>query len=125
MKIFTIDEANEMLPVVRPKLDRLKYLYAAVAALRGHAKSAAAASGSGGGGMVGGSIYVEALNEMSKMMSKLGGDGIELKDISRGLIDFPCLRDGRLVLLCWQLGEPESIEWWHEAEAGFAGRQRL
>jgi len=56
MKIFTIDEANEMLPVVRPKLDRLKYLYAAVAALRGHAKSAAAASGSGGGGMVGGSI---------------------------------------------------------------------
>jgi len=62
---------------------------------------------------------------MSKMMSKLGGDGIELKDISRGLIDFPCLRDGRLVLLCWQLGEPESIEWWHEAEAGFAGRQRL
>jgi len=125
MKIFTVEQANEIIPVIRRKLERLKYLYAAVAALRDQAKLAAAASQSGGGGMIGGSIYVEGLNEMSKVMSGLGNDGIQLKDISRGLIDFPCMRDGRVVLLCWQLGEPESVEWWHETEAGFAGRQRL
>jgi hypothetical protein len=41
------------------------------------------------------------------------------------LIDFPAMRDGRVVLLCWQLGEGEKIEWWHEVEEGFAGRQPL
>jgi len=75
--------------------------------------------------MVGGTIYVEALYEMGKVMAELGDEGIQLKDIERGLIDFPCMRNGRIVLLCWQLGEDEVIEWWHEAEAGFNGRQRL
>jgi hypothetical protein len=41
------------------------------------------------------------------------------------LIDFPCLRDGRVVLLCWKADEGDSIEWWHDVEAGFAGRQPL
>ena len=91
MKIFTVEQANEIIPVIRRKLEQLKYLYAAVAALRDQAKLAAAASQSGGGGMIGGSIYVEELNEMSKVMSGLGNDGIQLKDISRGLIDFPCM----------------------------------
>ena len=125
MKVFTVTEANEMLPLIRPKLERLKQLYKCIAALRGQAKSAAAATESGGGGMIGGTIYVNALDEMAKMMSELGDSGIQLKDIDRGLIDFPCLRDGRVVLLCWQLGEEEAIEWWHETEAGFTGRQRL
>ena len=125
MKIFTVDEANEMLPLVRPKLERLKHLYTCIAALRGQAKSAAAATESGGGGMLGGTIYVNALDEMGKAMSELGDKGIQLKDLGRGLIDFPCMRDGRVVLLCWQLGEEEAIGWWHETEAGFAGRQRL
>jgi hypothetical protein len=51
--------------------------------------------------------------------------GIQLKDYMRGLIDFPSLRDGRIVLLCWYLGEGDRIEWWHDLEAGFAGRQSL
>ena len=49
----------------------------------------------------------------------------ELKDYGRGLIDFPSLREGRVVLLCWQMGEGDQLEWWHEVEAGFAGRQPL
>lgn len=51
--------------------------------------------------------------------------GIELKDIASGLIDFPALREGRPVYLCWRLGEGERIGWWHELDAGFAGRQPL
>jgi hypothetical protein len=50
--------------------------------------------------------------------------GVELKDYQVGLIDFPCLRDGREVYLCWKMGEPE-VGHWHELDAGFAGRQKL
>ena len=61
--------------------------------------------------------FVEAMQE-------IGGLGIEIKDFERGLCDFPHLRDGRVVYLCWQKGE-DAIEWWHDIEAGFAGRQPL
>jgi len=75
--------------------------------------------------MVGGSEYVEALYNVGKLTTELNDEGVQLKDYTRGLIDFPSMRDSRVVLLCWQLGEPERIEWWHEVEAGFAGRQPL
>ncbi|HKY96405.1 MAG TPA: DUF2203 domain-containing protein [Gemmatimonadaceae bacterium] len=48
--------------------------------------------------------------------------GVEMKGIDSGLVDFPSEVDGREVLLCWQLGE-ESVQYWHEVDAGFAGRQ--
>jgi len=51
--------------------------------------------------------------------------GCELKDPESGLIDFLSLRDGRVVYLCWRLGEEERIKYWHELQAGFAGRQLL
>lgn len=124
MKIFTVDEANEMLRLVRPKLERLRQLYGRISELREHARAAAAVS-EAGGGMKGGSFYVKALYEIGRITTELGDDGVHLKDYDRGLIDFPSLRDGRIVLLCWQLGEREVIEWWHETEAGFTGRQRL
>ena len=50
--------------------------------------------------------------------------GVLLKDASKGLCDFPYIRQERLVYLCWQLGE-ERIEYWHDIEAGFAGREPL
>ncbi len=123
MKLFTVEEANDLLPVIRPKLEKIKARYATIAVFRKSSKSAAAASG--GGGMKSGSVYVECLYEIGKITTEFHEFGIELKDYSRGLIDFPSLRDGRVVLLCWQLGEDERIEWWHEIEAGFAGRQPL
>ena len=49
---------------------------------------------------------------------------VELKDPFIGLIDFPCLMDGREVYLCWRLGEPELAHW-HELDSGFAGRKRI
>jgi len=124
MKLFTVSEANEMIPVVRPRLERLKKLYARLGEMREGARAAAAASESGGG-MTGGAIYVNTLYEIGKSISDITNDGIQLKDHARGLIDFPSMREGRIVLLCWQLGEPDEIEYWHDPEAGFAGRQRL
>ena len=124
MKLFSIDEANELIPEVAIKLHKIKRLYAQVDGLRADARSAAEASNLGGG-MAGGAAYVRSLYEIGKLTTELHSDGIQLKDYSRGLIDFPCMREGRVVLLCWQLGEAEQVEWWHEIEAGFAGRQPL
>ena len=56
---------------------------------------------------------------------RIGSLGVQLKDFERGLVDFPSLRDGRVVLLCWQLGEGDELEWWHDVDAGFAGRTPL
>lgn len=124
MKLFTVAEANALLPLVIPKLEKLRAHYAYVAELRDAAGAAAVAS-SYGGGMIGGSVYVKTLYEIGKITTEVSELGVQLKDYTRGLIDFPSLKDGRIVLLCWQLGEKENIEWWHEPDAGFAGRQKL
>lgn len=124
MKLFTEDEANELLPTIEPMLRSIQTYYETLSRLRLPAKAAAEAS-EYGGGMEGGTGYVKTLYEIGKLTTELNDMGIELKDYSRGLIDFPSMKEDRVVLLCWQLGEGSRIEWWHEIEAGFAGRQPL
>jgi len=124
MKLFTIEEANAAIPFVRPKLLSIQRLYAHVDLLKEDARAAASAS-EFGGGMAGGTSYVNILYRIGKLTTEIGEMGIEMKDYSRGLIDFPHMRSGRVVFLCWQLGEGDEVEWWHETEAGFSGRQRL
>jgi hypothetical protein len=124
MKLFSVEEANSLIPVVRPKLVQIQRLYAHVDVLKDEARAAASAS-QFGGGMSGGTSYVNMLYKIGKLTTEIGELGVEMKDYSRGLIDFPHMKNGRVVLLCWQLGEDDEIEWWHETDAGFAGRQRL
>lgn len=124
MKLFTVEEANELLFEIRPKLENLRVYYAITQTLRESAKAAATAADFGGG-MKSGTNYVKALYEIGKLTTDLTELGVQLKDYSRGLIDFPCRRDGRIILLCWQLGEGDQIEWWHEIETGFAGRKAV
>jgi hypothetical protein len=75
--------------------------------------------------MEGGAIYVKTLMEFGALTSEITELGIQIKDPEKGLIDFPSVRGEKIVLLCWMLGEPDSIGWWHEMDAGFAGRQKL
>ncbi|MBX7054376.1 MAG: DUF2203 domain-containing protein [Pyrinomonadaceae bacterium] len=124
MKLFTVEEANAVLPSVIPKLLDIRELYAKIEVMRDEARTAAAAS-QFGGGMPGGTTYVNALYQVGKLTTELGVIGVELKDYSRGLIDFPCMRNDRIVLLCWQIGDGDEIAWWHETDAGFAGRKPL
>ncbi|MBA2379128.1 MAG: DUF2203 domain-containing protein [Blastocatellia bacterium] len=124
MKLFTVEEANDLLPRMRLKLGMIKELYTTIDGYRESAKAAAAAS-EFGGGMVGGGEYVDSLYNVGKLTTEIIRAGVQLKDHQTGLIDFPSMRGGRVVLLCWKLGEGDSIEWWHESEAGFAGRQPL
>ena len=75
--------------------------------------------------MEGGTSYVNSLYEIGMLTTEINELGIQLKDYTRGLIDFPTMRGGHLVLLCWQFGDGDEIQWWHETDAGFAGRQAL
>jgi hypothetical protein len=124
MKLFTVQQVNAALPRVRLKLEMIRRLYERVEEMKASAKAAAAASDFGGG-MQGGSRYVKALYDIGKLTTEIAEEGIQIKDYRRGLIDFPSLRDGRTILLCWQLGEPDEIRWWHEVDGGFAGRRPL
>ena len=125
MKLFTIEEANALLPSVRDILLRLKRSRQRLAARSSEAKLAAENAEQGGGGMANGHVYAQLLTSFTSEMGELESLGVQLKDFERGLIDFPSLRDGRVVLLCWQLGEGDELEWWHDVDAGFAGRTPL
>lgn len=125
MKLFSIEEANALLPTARRIVEAIRREHRRLLSLQPAARHAAEGAELGGGGMPNGTAYVMALTKLNRSLSELETLGIQLKDYARGLIDFPSLRDGRVVLLCWQLGEGDAVEWWHEMEAGFAGRQPL
>ncbi len=126
MKLFSVEEANALLPTVRRIAEAISRAHARLMQSQAEARLAAeAATQSGGGGMADGASYVASLVALAERAVELEALGVQLKDFERGLVDFPSLRDGRVVLLCWQLGEGDRLEWWHETEAGFAGRQPL
>ena len=122
MKLFTIQEANALLPSVRVILAKIQRAHRRLAEYRDEARKAAEAAEQGGGGIADGVAYANILTDLTSQMSELDTLGVQLKDFERGLVDFPSLRDGRGVLLCWQIGEGDEVEWWHNVEDGFAGR---
>ncbi len=66
----------------------------------------------------------KAVQEAKDSLAEIDSIGVQVKDLEQGLLDFPSLMDGKLVLLCWKLGEP-AIAHWHTEEEGFAGRKPL
>ena len=125
MRIFTLQEANALLPEVRIIAGKIQRAHRKLSRFRDDAKKAAEAAEQGGGGTPNGVAYAALLTELTTQMAELEALGVQLKDFERGLVDFPSLRDGRVVLLCWQLGEGDELEWWHDVDAGFAGRTPL
>jgi hypothetical protein len=125
MKLFTIQEANALLPSVRTIVARIQQAHRRLARYRDDARKASEAAEQGGGGIEDGVAYATVLTTMASAMTELDTLGVQLKDFERGLIDFPSLRDGKVVLLCWQMGEGDELEWWHDVDAGFAGRTPL
>jgi hypothetical protein len=75
--------------------------------------------------MPSGTAYVNTLYNIGRLTSEITALGVEIKDYARGLIDFPSLRGGRIVYLCWELADGGPIAWWHETDAGYAGREPL
>lgn len=121
---FTLAEARAALPDLKRSFQELHDLRDAirVAAPR-HQGARDAADGNGGGGERAVS-YIAASTRFQQIIREINDRGILVKDVQSGLVDFPHLRDGREVFLCWQIGE-DTISYWHEIEAGFAGRKLL
>lgn len=122
-KHFTPDEANALIPEVTSLLESLQGLRQR---LGDDWKAASpviqAAHQNGGGAHIG--PYVSSLAEVNRCLQRLAAIGVQLKDLDRGLVDFPAWRGEEEVLLCWHLGE-EAVAHWHDLESGFSGRRPL
>jgi hypothetical protein len=125
MKLFTVEEANSLLASVRPIVKSIQRSHRRLTSFQTTAKHAAEGAENGGGGMTQGPRYARVLIDLSLGAGHLETLGVQLKDYSQGLIDFPSMRDGRVVLLCWKADEGDELEWWHDLETGFGGRQPL
>jgi hypothetical protein len=125
-RLYTLAEAEALLPRVVPIRDARQEM------TRGEAEvdQLLGPTRSNGHGVSGEKVEaarnatMRAMAELRAKAAELDELGVELKDPDTGLIDFRARRQGRIVYLCWRLGE-ERIEWWHELDTGFAGRQRL
>lgn len=122
-KIFTVAEANALLPRIRVIMEGLQAIRQEATALRPDVWPVLEKAAGNGGSRKAGEL-LELFKQFEKLLSELQGYGCELKGLEQGLVDFPAIMYGRQVYLCWQYNEPE-IEFWHDIEAGFAGRQRL
>lgn len=125
MKLFTVQEANALLPSVREIVTSIQRGHKGVMRFKSEAQKASEAAERGGGGITHGVLYAEVLTDLTSGIADLEQLGVQIKDFDRGLVDFPSMRDGRVVLLCWHLGEGDEVEWWHDVDAGFAGRTPL
>jgi hypothetical protein len=119
---FTVEEANAAIGKVGPMLEELRA--AKDHLLDDEAREALGEAAPGNGGGDPGRKVGEAFLEVRRILVELTEAGIVVRDVDRGLIDFPSLRDGQEVYLCWQLGE-ERVAWWHDLESGFGGREPL
>jgi len=127
-RLFTLDEALVLLPTVRQLMTEIQALKAEMDSQAAELERLMGLTG--GNGHLAADIastreVVQATaTRLQSLIEELDGIGVELKGIDEGLVDFPSERDGRVINLCWRVGE-ETIAWWHELDTGFAGREPL
>jgi len=132
MRIFTQEEANDALEVVRPLVERLVGARRRFVHVAGRLEQVEGRVAGNGGG-----LDLERVRELQEQAAEVGAEiallvgeleaaGVQVKDLDRGLIDFPAhhAESHETVLLCWHLGE-DSVQYWHGVEEGFAGRKPL
>ena len=122
-RIFSLAEAEALLPTLRSLLGEIGTAWDHVRELNPEVQKARDASAFDGFSKAG-VEYVESISHLMFLIHQIKELGVLLKDAEKGLCDFPYIRQGKVVYLCWQLGE-DRIEYWHEIESGFAGREPL
>lgn len=131
MRTFTLQEAQTLLPLVESLLKRAQEAAAKAAALEAEQAQLAQRIYLLGGMQIDVSAVAKLKAEHEKAvsaardsLSEIDAIGVQIKDLNKGLLDFPFELDGKIVLLCWLQGEP-TITHWHSLEAGFAGREPI
>ena len=119
-RVFTLFEANQLIPQLQSHLETIKQSKTILVQTREEVRKASEQAAYGGGTPVG-TQYVTSLQTISSNLQAIHELGVHVKDIDLGLCDFPHTRDGRIVYLCWKLGETE-IRWWHEVTNGYKDR---
>ncbi len=122
-RYFTLEEANLALVLIRPLMEEIREIRQNIMATQPETWSAIERS-AGNGGNPEMSRLVKSFDRLDDLLHRIQRAGVQVKDLNTGLLDFPALRDGHEVYLCWQIGE-KQIEYWHEVDAGFAGRQPI
>ncbi len=130
-KTFTLDEAQSLLPVLEALLRRAQEKGRVCAEIEVELDQLRQQIALAGGMNVDVTRAArrraerdKALQETKDALGEMESIGVQIKDLEKGLLDFPCLLEGKTVLLCWKLGETE-IGFWHSVEDGFAGRKPL
>ena len=121
-KHYTRDEAQALLPQVRAWLKQLAGLRADLDKFDKRLTSLMSPGHDVGGDLV--NRWIRTLAGMQEILTEFQTRQIQLKDLERGLIDFPAIIGGKEVFLCWEQDE-ESVEHWHDLDAGYAGREHL
>jgi hypothetical protein len=122
---YTLQQAMAVRGWVAERVRWVRDAQARLVALGPRAAEAIAALDPGAGGAYPGREIARSLVELSRAAGELEAVDIVLRDVDRGLIDFPAMRDGVEVYLCWLVDDEDSIGFWHLPEAGFAGRRPL
>ncbi len=119
---YTCDEAQALLPQIREWLTQLRAAQRAMEKNERKLRPIIAEGQDAGGATVNG--YFQTVADLRDVLAEFARREIMLQDLHRGLIDFPALMSGREVFLCWEDGE-EAVEFWHDLDAGYAGRERI
>lgn len=120
---FSLEEANAALEIIRPLMEEVQSIRSNIMSHQPEIWPAIERSaGNGGNPML--NKLVKDFERLDDLLHRILATGAQVKDINTGLLDFPAWRKDHEVYLCWKYGE-EKIEFWHEIEAGFAGRQPI
>lgn len=121
-KHYTPEEAQALLPQIRQWLQRLNELRQQLEKVDKRVGSLMSGGDDVGGDQV--NRWIRIMADMQDVLLEFQRREIVIKDMERGLVDFPAIVSGREVFLCWEQDE-EAVEFWHDLDTGFGGRERL
>jgi len=122
-RFFTLAQANQLLEVLRPLVAEMLATRDSILALQPQLEAVLNKAIHNGGSDVSAEA-LDAFDALKKSLYTIQQYDVFVKDVNSGLIDFPSIRDGNVVFLCWQFGEDE-VKFWHEVETGFEDRQPI
>lgn len=121
-KHYSVAEARALLPQLRTWLPQLQRLRRDLASYEQSTEARLNEGDDFGGGKV--HQWIRNLSAFKELIEEFNQREIQVKDLERGLVDFPALQAGREVFLCWEMGE-DDITHWHDLDTGFTGREKL